>query len=105
MGNDTFKALAHPIRRTIVERLASGESTVGVATEGLGVSKPVISKHLKVLEESGVVARRIHGRTHRLRLDSQVLGEASTWIDRQRAHWERLFDTVEQFLVEQEDLG
>ena len=103
MGNDTFKALAHPIRRTIVERLAKGESTVGVVTEGLGVSKPVISKHLKVLEESGVVGRSIHGRTHRLRLDSEVLGEASSWIDRQRAQWERLFDTVEQFLAEQGD--
>lgn len=103
MGNDTFKALAHPIRRTIVERLASGESTVGVVTEGLGVSKPVISKHLKVLEECGVVGRTIHGRTHRLRLDSQVLGEASSWIDRQRAQWELLFDTVEQFLAAKGD--
>ena len=103
MDNDAFKALAHPIRRTIVERLANGESTVGVVTEGLGVSKPVISKHLKVLEEAGVVGRSIHGRTHRLRLDSQVLGEASRWIDRQRAQWERLFDTVEQFLAEQGD--
>jgi DNA-binding transcriptional ArsR family regulator len=69
----------------------------------MGVSKPVISKHLKVLEESGVVGRSIQGRTHRLRLDSDVLGEASSWIDRQRAQWERLFDTVEQFLAEQGD--
>ena len=105
MGNDAFKALAHPIRRTIVERLATGEATVGVATEGLGVSKPVISKHLKVLEESGVVARSIHGRTHRLRLEAHVLGEASGWIDRQRDQWERLFDTVEQFLADQGDQG
>ena len=51
MVNDPFKALAHPIRRGIVERLAAGPATVGDATGGFGVSKPAISKHLKVLED------------------------------------------------------
>ena len=68
--NDPFKALAHPIRRGIVERLAGGPATVKDATGGFGVSKPAISKHLKVLEESGVVSRVIDGRTHRLSLDT-----------------------------------
>jgi DNA-binding transcriptional ArsR family regulator len=93
--NDTFVALANPIRRGIVERLAGGPARVGVATRGLQVSKPAISRHLKVLEEAGVVVRTVEGRTHRLALDVAVLDEASGWIDRQRAVWDRMFDAVE----------
>ena len=100
MVNDPFKALAHPIRRGIVERLAEGPATVGEATSGFGVSKPAISKHLKVLEETGVVARVIEGRTHRLSLDPGALGEAADWMDTQRDRWERLFDVVDEFLKE-----
>ena len=100
MVNDPFKALAHPIRRGIVERLADGPATVGDATGGFGVSKPAISKHLKVLEETGVVARVVEGRTHRLSLDTATLGEAADWMDRQRAHWKRLFDVVDEYLKE-----
>jgi DNA-binding transcriptional ArsR family regulator len=102
MVNASFKALAHPVRRGIVERLAHGRATVGEATSGLGVSKPAISKHLKVLEESGVVSRSIEGRTHRLSLNFAVLDEAVDWIERQRAVWERMFDAVEAYLEEQE---
>ena len=100
MVNDPFKALSHPIRRGIVERLAVGPATVGDATAGFGVSKPAISKHLKVLEESGVVTRVIRGRTHQLSLDTRALGEAADWMDRQRALWERLFDVVDEYLKE-----
>jgi DNA-binding transcriptional ArsR family regulator len=102
MANDPFRALAHPIRRGIVERLGAGPATVGEATVGFGVSKPAISKHLKVLEEEGVVVRAIAGRTHRIALDTAALGEAADWIDRQRARWERLFDVVDRYLEEQE---
>ncbi|HEX5783054.1 MAG TPA: metalloregulator ArsR/SmtB family transcription factor [Solirubrobacteraceae bacterium] len=100
MVNDPFKALSHPIRRGIVERLARGPATVGVATSGFGVSKPAISKHLKVLEETGVVTRVIDGRTHRLSLDPDALGEVGDWMDRQRAVWGRLFDVVDEYLKE-----
>ena len=102
MVNDPFRALAHPIRRGIVERLAEGPATVGDATGGFGVSKPAISKHLKVLEETGVVKRAVVGRTHRLSLDPAVMSEAADWMDRQRATWERLFDVVDEFLAEGE---
>jgi DNA-binding transcriptional ArsR family regulator len=103
MANDPFRALAHPIRRGIVERLAGGAATVGVATSGFGVSKPTISRHLKVLEEEGVVARTVEGRTHRLALEPAALGEAAEWMDRQRALWERMFDVVDQYLEEQKE--
>jgi DNA-binding transcriptional ArsR family regulator len=101
MVNDPFKALSHPIRRGIVERLAVGPATVGEATAGFGVSKPAISKHLKVLEETGVVTREVDGRTHRLTLAPAVLSEAADWMDHQRAQWGRLFDAVDDYLKEQ----
>ena len=102
MVNDPFRALSHPIRRGIVERLAAGPATVGEATGGFGVSKPAISKHLRVLEETGVVMRVVEGRKHRLSLDTVVLDEAAAWMDRQRALWVRLFDVVDDYLKEKE---
>jgi DNA-binding transcriptional ArsR family regulator len=99
--NDPFKAISHPIRRSIVERLADGPATVGDATAGFGVSKPAITKHLKVLEETGVVRREVIGRTHRLSLEPHVLSEAADWMDRQRALWGRLFDVVDDYLKEE----
>jgi DNA-binding transcriptional ArsR family regulator len=100
MVNDPFRALSHPIRRGIVERLAAGPATVGAATAGFGVSKPAITKHLKVLEETGVVTREIEGRTHRLSLDTTALDDAAEWMERQRALWGRLFDVVDDYLKE-----
>jgi DNA-binding transcriptional ArsR family regulator len=97
MVNDPFKALAHPIRRGIVERLGSGPATVGEATRGFGVSKPAISKHLRVLEESGIVVRKVEGRTHRLALDLDSLGETIDWVDRQRLIWGRMLDAVDEY--------
>ncbi len=101
MVNDPFRALAHPIRRGIVERLAEGPATVGDATGGFGISKPAITKHLKVLEETGVITREVHGRTHRLALEPAVLSEAADWMDEQRVLWTRLFDVVDDYLKEQ----
>jgi DNA-binding transcriptional ArsR family regulator len=105
MANDTFKALAHPIRRDIVERLSGGAATVGEATRDLGVSKPTISRHLRMLEAAGLVTRVIDGRTHRLALRPEALAGASDWIDNQRARWERLFDVVGEHLDERKERG
>jgi DNA-binding transcriptional ArsR family regulator len=100
MANDAFAALAHPIRREIVERLSSGAATVGEASQGLGVSKPTISRHLKQLEEAGVVTRVIDGRTHRLALRPETLADVAEWIENQRTRWEHLFDVVGEYLEE-----
>jgi DNA-binding transcriptional ArsR family regulator len=96
--NNAFGALANPIRRGIVERLASGPSTVAAATSGFAVSKPAISRHVKVLEAAGVVERSVQGRTHQLRLNVAALNEAADWLDRQRLVWDRMFDAVEDHL-------
>jgi DNA-binding transcriptional ArsR family regulator len=100
MANDVFRALAHPLRREIVERLSGGGATVGQVTGDFGVSKPTISRHLRLLEEAGVVTRVIDGRTHRLELRPEALAEASDWIESQRDRWERLFDVVGEYLEE-----
>jgi DNA-binding transcriptional ArsR family regulator len=86
-------------------RPASDESatTVGEATGGFGVSKPTISRHVKMLEEAGVVVRTVDGRTHRLGLDLAALAGAVDWIDRQRAIWGRMFDVVDDYLEEQKE--
>jgi DNA-binding transcriptional ArsR family regulator len=102
MVNDPFRALSHPLRREIVERLATGPASVGEATRGFDVSKPAISKHLKVLEETGIVSRVVEGRTHRLSLEPEALDEAAQWMDRQRALWGRMFDVVDEYLKEKE---
>jgi DNA-binding transcriptional ArsR family regulator len=101
MVNDPFRALSHPIRRGIVENLAAGPATVAEATSGFGVSKPAISKHLRVLEGTGVISRTVEGRTHRLTLELDSLREAAEWMDRQRALWGRMFDVVEDYLKEE----
>ncbi|MGC2375452.1 MAG: metalloregulator ArsR/SmtB family transcription factor [Solirubrobacteraceae bacterium] len=99
----SFAACSHPIRRGIIERLSEGELTVGEATRDFGVSKPAISKHLKVLEEAGTIVRVIDGRTHRLRLRQRPLDDAYVWMTRQRELWERKLDTVEEYLREQRE--
>jgi DNA-binding transcriptional ArsR family regulator len=103
MANNAFKALAHPLRRDIVERLSGGTATVGEVTRDFGVSKPTISRHLKLLEEAGVVTRVVDGRTHRLALRPEALAETSDWIQTQRARWEQLFDVVGEYLEERKE--
>jgi DNA-binding transcriptional ArsR family regulator len=96
----SFDALAHPARRAIVARLARGPATVKQAAHGLPLSKPAITKHLRVLEDANVVVRVVEGRKHRLSLNADRLDDASGWIERQRELWERKFDVVEQYLEE-----
>ncbi|HKG01981.1 MAG TPA: metalloregulator ArsR/SmtB family transcription factor [Conexibacter sp.] len=100
----SFVAVAHPLRREILERLAQhDELTVGEATHDFPISKPAISKHLRVLEDAGAIVRVIDGRTHRLRLNGDSLEEAYAWLARQRELWERKLDVVEEFLRQQQN--
>jgi DNA-binding transcriptional ArsR family regulator len=94
----TYLALAHPARRAIVERLARGPATVGEATRALTISKPAVTKHLKLLEEAGIVRRAVEGRTHRLRLAPRALDPATDWLEVHRRVWEEKFDVIEEHL-------
>jgi DNA-binding transcriptional ArsR family regulator len=99
----SFLALSHPVRRAIVERLVTGPATVGQASRGLGVTKPAVTKHVKVLEDAGVVNRTVVGREHMLRLDTSPLREASEWLDLHRSLWEAKFEAVERHLAANDD--
>jgi DNA-binding transcriptional ArsR family regulator len=104
MANDAFTALAHPLRRQIVERLSGGPASVGEVTNDFAVSKPTISRHLRILEEAGVVSRVIVGRNHRLALRSKALADAEEWIETQRIRWEHMFDVVRDYLEERDEV-
>jgi len=94
-----FAALADPTRRAIVARLASGERSVGELAKPLPMSLPAVSRHLRILEGAGLVARRKEGRTHVLRLVPQALEPAQDWIARHRAFWTSRLDSLERYLA------
>lgn len=94
----SFEALAHPARREILARLARGPASVGEASRGLRLSKPAVSKHVRVLERSGLVRREVRGRTHTLRLEARRLAEAERWLERHRRLWESKLDAVDEWL-------
>jgi DNA-binding transcriptional ArsR family regulator len=97
MAKDVFAALAHPIRRGIVQRPSAGSATVGEVTRDFGVSKPAISRHPRMLVEAGLVSR--HRRPEsRLALEPRRLADAWAWIESRRIRWERLFDVVGDYL-------
>ena len=99
----SFLALSHPVRRTIVARLARGPATVGEATRRVRVSKPAVTKHLKVLEEAGLVEREIVGRRHVLHLRAAGLDGATHWLELHRSLWEAKFETVERHLAAEDE--
>ena len=94
----SFHALAHPVRRAIVGRLAGGPATVREASRGTGASKPAVTKHLRVLEEAGIVDRAVRGRTHVLTLRPDPVLAASGWIEHQRLLWERKLAVIADYL-------
>jgi DNA-binding transcriptional ArsR family regulator len=91
-----FGALSDPVRRHIVERLTRGELTAGAIAADYAISQPAVSKHLKVLERSGLVKRTIVGREHHLRLAPRAMQTAAHWLDRQTAFWNASFDRLDQ---------
>jgi DNA-binding transcriptional ArsR family regulator len=95
-----FAALSDPTRRAIVARLARGEATVSELAAPFPVSLPAISKHLKVLEEAGLMARSKQGRVHRCRLVPRALKQAEGWIGERRRVWEHRLDALGAHLQE-----
>ena len=92
-----FSALSDATRRTMLQRLAVGEMSVMELAEPFDMSKPAITKHLKVLEKAGLLRRQIMGRVHRCRLVPQPLGEAAEWIAFYEQFWNAKFDALDQY--------
>jgi DNA-binding transcriptional ArsR family regulator len=93
-----FAALADPTRRAILERLAKGEATVKELAEPFDMSLPAISKHLKVLERAGLIARGRDAQWRPSRLEASPLKEAADWLGNYRRFWEERFDNLDEYL-------
>src|ERR1051326_796986 len=94
----TFAALADPTRRAILARLALGETSVGELAEPFPMSLPAVSKHLKVLERAGLIARGRDAQWRPCRLEAVRLKEVADWVDRYRGFWEQSFDRLDEYL-------
>src|SRR5580700_7013971 len=94
----TFSALADPTRRAILGRLASGETSVTELASPFKMSMPGISKHLKVLERAGLIARGRDAQWRPCRLKAEKLKEVSEWVDDYRQFWEQRLDRLEIYL-------
>jgi DNA-binding transcriptional ArsR family regulator len=95
-----FAALADPTRRAIIERLSRGEARVTEVAEPFHMSLNAVSKHIRVLEASGVVERQRKGRDHILSINTHSLDAVDGWIGRTRSYWEKRLDAMEQLLRE-----
>ena len=96
----TFAALADPTRRAILARLASGECSVTELAEPFEMSMPAVSKHLRVLERSGLIARSREAQWRPCRLEPAPLKEVAAWIEQYRAIWEGRLDRLDTYLKE-----
>ena len=94
----TFAALADPTRRAIVARLAAGDATVNELAQPFDLSLPGISKHLKVLERSGLISRRRQAQFRPCHLERQALDAAVDWIEANRRLWSERFDQLDDHL-------
>ena len=96
----TFAALADPTRRAILARLASGEASVNELAEPFKMTQPAISKHLKVLEQAGLISRGRDAQRRPRRLEAKPLAEASGWLENYRQFWEGSFQRLDLLLEE-----
>ena len=96
----TYAALADPTRRAILVRLAAGEATVGELAEPFPMSLPAVSKHLKVLERAGLIARRRTAQWRPCRIEARPLKDASQWLEHYRRFWDESFDRLDEYLGE-----
>ncbi|MEV4764291.1 metalloregulator ArsR/SmtB family transcription factor [Micromonospora chokoriensis] len=102
MSIDAFTVLAEPTRRRILDQLRDAERSVGELVDGLGVSQPAVSKHLRVLRDAGFVTCRTAARQRIYRLDPGPLRYVDGWLDPYRRLWARHLDALERHLDSQE---
>lgn len=94
----TFSALAHPARRAILARLGQGQASVQELSKPFKMSAPAVSKHLKVLEQSGLISRGRNAQWRPCKLEAKPMKEAVDWMEQYRQEWEDRFDRLEAYL-------
>lgn len=102
-GDDVFAAIAHPVRRALLDRLADGEGErpVSVLAEPFPISRPAISQHLRLLREAGLVEERVAGREHRYRLRPERLRVVRDWLRTYERFWQRRLEALGGYLDEE----
>lgn len=100
MRRDVFQAIADPVRRDIIQLLSKETLTVNTVAEKFDVSRPAISKHLKILEECGIVTFDQKGRERYCMIEPKKLIPAFLWIDQYRDLWEEKLDSFENYLTQ-----
>jgi len=103
--SSTFAALADPTRRAILARLASGETSVGELAKPFIMSAPAVSKHLKVLERAGLIARGREAQWRPCRIEPRALKDVDDWLERYRRFWTESFDRLDNYLQELQAKG
>jgi DNA-binding transcriptional ArsR family regulator len=101
--DSTFGALADPTRRAILATLMLGEASISKLAEPYRMSLPAVMKHIRVLEQAGLVSQEKTGRTRHCRLAAQPLKDAEQWISQYRQFWEGTLDSLERFLEQPEN--
>jgi DNA-binding transcriptional ArsR family regulator len=96
----TFAALADPTRRAILARLVSGETSVTELAEPFAMSLPAVSKHLKVLERAGLIARGREAQWRPCRIEPGALKQVDDWLERYRRFWDASLDRLDNYLIE-----
>ena len=94
-----FGALADPTRRAILARLTEGDATVAELAAPFRVSQPAISRHLKVLEQAGLISRRRRATAHLSHLEAEPLREATAWLAHYREYWDERYDRLDELLA------
>ncbi|MEY5046663.1 MAG: hypothetical protein RLZZ175_22 [Bacteroidota bacterium] len=100
MRRDVFQAIADPTRRAILGLLTLQSLTLNAVAENFNISRPAISKHVKVLEECGLIEIKQQGRERFCEAKLEKLSEVSTWLEQYRKFWETKLDSLEQYLNE-----
>src|SRR3990170_8405326 len=94
-----FGALADPTRREILQRLTDGDATVAELSAPFSVSQPAISRHLKVLEQAGLISRSRRATARLSHLEAEPLRDATAWLDRYRAYWDESYERLDALLA------
>ena len=101
----TFAALADPTRRAILERLASGEATVGELAAPFAISQPAVSKHLRVLKEAGLISQSREAQRRPCRLEPERLDQVADWVEEYRRVWDNRLDRLDDYLQDLQRKG
>lgn len=100
-----FAALAHPVRRAMLDRLLINELSIGELSAPFDMQKPTISRHIRTLEQAGLIQRTVTGRTHHCRVNPEGIHQLRSWLDRYERVWTLQLDQLDEFIGQDKERG